>query len=230
MANHCCYRKQASERFRELLFTIIAELTIVPQNLDVTTFLSRSLAASLYELTKGPRLDQWPHTVTSLAQVSVQGHIPLAGAETILRQIAKALSFIDHPLLAAYADSLFELFGDKNMSWFAAKAIGELGGPDTTLTKKNHAVIKAGRGSHSFDLPLISPPQVLHTQKYVNLVLPRLIEGALTGGEYCVLVVIVRPSCFALSESQQQTACLVALATLLDCVPKATYTPWISSV
>lgn len=41
-----------------------------------------------------------------------------------------------------YAERLYDAFGDGKIGWDAAKALGEIVGSDTVLTKANHADIK----------------------------------------------------------------------------------------
>ncbi|KAI0629374.1 ARM repeat-containing protein [Trametes polyzona] len=77
--------------------------------------------------------------------------------------ITKALLVRGHSAAMSNVDRLFDLFDDEQVSWDAARAIGQVPGPDKILTKKNHAVIR-----------------VLYAQKYCNAVLPRIIEGAKT--------------------------------------------------
>lgn len=83
--------------------------------------------------------------------------------------VTKALLVRGDPRAADHVDRLFQLFGDDDISWAAARAIGDVVAADNILTKKNHAVIK-----------------FLYAQKYCTSVLPRIIEGAkLTDGTTC---------------------------------------------
>ncbi|KAF9006023.1 ARM repeat-containing protein [Cyathus striatus] len=75
--------------------------------------------------------------------------------------LSKALLVRNHPLALHFTDKLFEAFGDNQISWDVAKAVGEIAAPDPILTKQHDAVIK-----------------VLYAQKFVNNVLPRIISGA----------------------------------------------------
>ncbi|EPT02988.1 hypothetical protein FOMPIDRAFT_1142982 [Fomitopsis schrenkii] len=75
--------------------------------------------------------------------------------------VTKALLVRGDPRAADHVDRFFQLFGDEEISWAAARAIGGVVAADNLLTKKNHAVIK-----------------FLYAQKYCTSVLPRIIEGA----------------------------------------------------
>ncbi|THH18072.1 hypothetical protein EW146_g2870 [Bondarzewia mesenterica] len=75
--------------------------------------------------------------------------------------IAKGLLVRNHPQAMSFVDRLFTLFDDKDVSWNAARAIGQVVASDRILTKKNRAVIR-----------------ILYAQKYANAVLPRIIAGA----------------------------------------------------
>jgi len=80
-------------------------------------------------------------------------------------EITRALLVRAHPLSTSFTDKLFELFEDAEVSWDAARALGNIVAPDKALTKRNHAVVK-----------------MLYAQKFFNNVLPRIVEGAkLTG-------------------------------------------------
>jgi len=88
-----------------------------------------------------------------------------------------------------FVDALFEAVKDGEIGWTAAKAIGEIAAADGILTKKNHAIVK-----------------ILHAQKYVNEVLPRIIANARGA-----------------SDDQFQAAYLVASTALLRSIPRAAY-------
>ncbi|KAG2150264.1 Dos2-interacting transcription regulator of RNA-Pol-II-domain-containing protein [Suillus bovinus] len=103
--------------------------------------------------------------------------------------VTRALLVRSHPSGNIFFDHLFELLDDNMVGWDAARAIGLLASEDAVLTKRNNAVLK-----------------VLHVQKYFNVVMPRLLEGAK-----------------GMSGSQRETAYLVALAYLINAVPKAVY-------
>ncbi len=47
-----------------------------------------------------------------------------------------------HSRAFSFVDKLFELFGDADVGWDAARAIGQVGTADKELTKRNHAIIK----------------------------------------------------------------------------------------
>ena len=57
-------------------------------------------------------------------------------------QVSRALLVRGHPKALSFVDRLFELFGDANVGWDAARAIGQVGTVDNVLTKPNHAIIK----------------------------------------------------------------------------------------
>jgi hypothetical protein len=58
-------------------------------------------------------------------------------------QISKALLVRSHPDATLFVDRLFELLEDQNVGWDAARAIGDISGPDNVLTKRNNANIRA---------------------------------------------------------------------------------------
>ncbi|KAL1745859.1 Dos2-interacting transcription regulator of RNA-Pol-II-domain-containing protein [Schizophyllum fasciatum] len=110
--------------------------------------------------------------------------------------ICRALLVRNHATADQLTDELFTLFDDPAVSWDAARAIGQIGRTDNVLTKRNHAVVR-----------------ILHLQKYVNKVLPRLIKGATEHDNSVV-----------------QTANLVAVTSLITAVPKATYVQELDSL
>jgi DNA repair/transcription protein MET18/MMS19 len=57
-------------------------------------------------------------------------------------QISRALLVRGHPKALSFVDRLFELFGDVDVGWDAARAIGQIGTADDVLTKRNHAIVK----------------------------------------------------------------------------------------
>ncbi|KAH9059086.1 ARM repeat-containing protein [Lactarius vividus] len=75
--------------------------------------------------------------------------------------ISRALLVRGHPKALLFVYRLFELFGDADVGWDAARAIGQIGTADKELTKRNHAIIK-----------------LLHAQKYASSTLPKIIAGA----------------------------------------------------
>ncbi|KAH8075854.1 ARM repeat-containing protein [Cristinia sonorae] len=125
-----------------------------------------------------------------------QGMDPLLPAEKRRKVIAawshitRALLVRGHALFASFTDKLFELFEDTEISWDAARALGSIVATDKILTKRNHAVVK-----------------MLHAQKFFNLVLPRIVEGAKLSGN-----------------APRQNAYLVALTTLIKSMPRSAYT------
>lgn len=57
-------------------------------------------------------------------------------------QISKALLIQSHPDSMRFVDRLFDVLGDEQIGWDAARAIGEIGGVDTILTRRHHAIVK----------------------------------------------------------------------------------------
>ncbi|KAF8074920.1 Dos2-interacting transcription regulator of RNA-Pol-II-domain-containing protein [Lyophyllum atratum] len=104
--------------------------------------------------------------------------------------ISKALVVRKEPSSTRFTDRLFEVFGDDEIGWDAAKALGQIASSDQILTKRHHAVIK-----------------ILHAQKFVNGILPRIIAGAQDSSK----------------PPHEQTAYLVALTSLIKAIPKAAY-------
>ncbi|KAL0577529.1 hypothetical protein V5O48_004470 [Marasmius crinis-equi] len=101
----------------------------------------------------------------------------------------KALLVRVHPLCGQFTDRLFELFAEEGINWHAAKTFGDIVSIDKVLTKRNHAVIK-----------------ILHTQRFVDGVLPRLISGAKNS-----------------ANSHEQFAHLVALCSLISQISRTLY-------
>lgn len=101
----------------------------------------------------------------------------------------------NHTLTAAFVDRLFEVFPRADIGWDAAKALGRLvdshAEEAVVLVKKHRAVTR-----------------ILHVQKFVSTVFPRIIEGATAkeGGE------------------SVQLSYLVGLTALIRAIPKALYT------
>ncbi|KAF5383772.1 hypothetical protein D9615_003569 [Tricholomella constricta] len=131
----------------------------------------------------------------------------IANAEVILDQrhqaiqawvwISKALVVRKDATLTRFTDRLFEVFDDDEISWDAAKALGQIASADQILIKRHHAVIK-----------------ILHAQKFVNGILPRIISGAQDSSKL----------------PHEQTAYLVALTSLIKAIPKAAYAHEMSSL
>jgi hypothetical protein len=61
---------------------------------------------------------------------------------TYFSQISRALLVRNHSQALPFVNRLFELFGDTEVGWDAARAIGQAGTVDEVLTKRNHAIIK----------------------------------------------------------------------------------------
>ncbi|KAI0306124.1 ARM repeat-containing protein [Multifurca ochricompacta] len=74
--------------------------------------------------------------------------------------VSRALLVRNYPQALQFVNRFFELFEDAEVSWDAARAIGQVGTVDNVLTKRNHVVIK-----------------ILHAQKYASNMLPKIIEG-----------------------------------------------------
>jgi len=122
----------------------------------------------------------------------IDRNLPLATRQQAIQSwiwISRALTVRNHQLATQFSARVFEAFSDASISWNAAQAIGEIAAADPILTKRNHAVIK-----------------VLHSQKFVIAVLPRIIAGTQDT-----------------SRPPEQTAYLIALTSLVKAVPKATY-------
>lgn len=56
-------------------------------------------------------------------------------------QVSKALLVQNHVFSQQFTNRLFEVFDD-SINWDAARALGEVGGSDIILTKRNHATVK----------------------------------------------------------------------------------------
>lgn len=94
--------------------------------------------------------------------------------------MTKALQVRSHPLAQSFTDRLVNLFDDVDIGWDAARAIGHIVDQDKVLTKKNHAVIRVSTPSRLRGGPWLNSAQFLFAQKFANVMLPRLIEGAKT--------------------------------------------------
>ncbi|KAJ3516937.1 hypothetical protein NLJ89_g807 [Agrocybe chaxingu] len=103
--------------------------------------------------------------------------------------ISKALLVRKHPLAMNFAERLFDVFGDETIGWDAARAMGDIPAHDSVLNKANHAEIK-----------------ILYVQKYVNTILPRLIQLARDA-----------------NSPAERTAALVALTSVIKSIPRAAY-------
>ncbi|KAF9269073.1 ARM repeat-containing protein [Marasmius fiardii PR-910] len=116
---------------------------------------------------------------------------PLSTRQQAIRAwgwVTRALMVRSHPSCNQFTNRLFDLFVDEELNWHAAKTFGDIVRIDKVLTKRNHAVIK-----------------ILHTQRFVESVLSRLISGAKT------------------STSYEQLAHLVALSSLISQIPRNLY-------
>jgi len=51
-----------------------------------------------------------------------------------------------------FSDKLFSLFDDEDVSWDAARAIGQISAADKILTKRNHAILRVGFRLSSSDI------------------------------------------------------------------------------
>lgn len=104
---------------------------------------------------------------------------PLCSACTHSVQITKALLIRNDAAAARNIDKLFGLLDDAEVSWDAARAIGSVVATDKILTKRNHAVIKAGCSLRpALVASLTGVAQILYAQRYCSSVLPRIVEGA----------------------------------------------------
>ncbi|KAH0836552.1 ARM repeat-containing protein [Lanmaoa asiatica] len=103
--------------------------------------------------------------------------------------ISRGLVVRSHPLALSFIDTLFTLLDDETVSWDAARALGELVADNGILTKRNGAVLK-----------------ILHVQKYFNVVLPKVIDGA-----------------NKVDGTKREEAYLIALSSLVNAVPKSLY-------
>ncbi|KIY65117.1 ARM repeat-containing protein [Cylindrobasidium torrendii FP15055 ss-10] len=115
--------------------------------------------------------------------------------------LARALLVQNHSLTAPFVDRLFEVFPRADIGWDAAKALGRLVDPHAedgaVLVKKHRAVTR-----------------ILHVQKFVSTVLPRIIDGATAkeGGEAV------------------QLSYLVGLTALIRAIPKALYASYMPTL
>jgi len=149
-----------------------------------------------------------------------------------LLQISKAVLVRNHPDFTRIFERLFEVFDIEEISWDAARAIGELGGSDTILTKRNHAVIKVS-------VHIVYRWALKITSQTVSSCAKVLPSGPSTDHRGCkifdsyVLSSAIRQSpgdgCMV-PDPQRQTAYLVALTTLIKSVPKTMYMHELSSV
>ncbi|KAG6381494.1 Dos2-interacting transcription regulator of RNA-Pol-II-domain-containing protein [Boletus reticuloceps] len=110
--------------------------------------------------------------------------------------ISRGLVVRSHPLALSFIDSLLTLLDDETVAWGAAHALGLLVADDGVLTKRNGAVQK-----------------ILHVQKYFNVVLPKVMDGA-----------------NKVDGTKRATAYLIALASLVYAVPKSLYATQISTL
>ena len=67
-----------------------------------------------------------------------------------ISQLTKALLVRAHPSVNRFTDKLFDLFGQSEVGWDAARAIGEAVKKDQILTKANHAVVRVRTLKTSF--------------------------------------------------------------------------------
>ncbi|KAG6869217.1 hypothetical protein C0993_009080 [Termitomyces sp. T159_Od127] len=130
--------------------------------------------------------DFWPKFIVSSEQSIEQRRRGLQAWVWI----CKALVVQKHTSLTRFTDNILELFADDEISWDAAKTLGDIASSDQVLTKRNHAVLK-----------------ILHAQRFVNGILPRIITGAQDSSKLL----------------HEQTAYLVALTSLIKAIPKTAY-------
>lgn len=145
-------------------------------------------------------------------------------------QVTKALQVRSHPLAQSFTDRLIELFDDSDIGWDAARAIGQVVSSDKVLTKKHHAVIKvSGHTQLSRNWPHC-PVQFLYAQKFANVMLPRIIEGAKSTSGECYAGQLSWNGRSPHAEPARQNAYLVALTSLIKSIPKTAYLHEMSSV
>ncbi|KIY43082.1 ARM repeat-containing protein [Fistulina hepatica ATCC 64428] len=102
--------------------------------------------------------------------------------------VCRALLVRNHPDAAHFSDRVFNIFDDTAINWDAARAVGAMIKTDDVLTKSNHTVFR-----------------ILHVQRFVHRVLPRIKTG------------------IDKSEGHEQTAYIVALTSLITSIPKSAY-------
>lgn len=92
-----------------------------------------------------------------------------------------------------FVERLFDLLKDKEIGWEAAKALGDIVSPDAILTKDNHANVKVMRLFETYSIADQDPSKILHVQRYVSSILPKLVALARAGsGENSVIQPILR--------------------------------------
>jgi len=79
-------------------------------------------------------LERRTHAIKTWVWVSIIDMIGLFVLLTLM-QISKALLVRSHPDAMRFVDRLFDVLGDKEVGWDAARGIGEIGGTDKILTK-----------------------------------------------------------------------------------------------
>jgi DNA repair/transcription protein MET18/MMS19 len=96
-------------------------------------------------------------------------------------QTSKALLVRKHPLAMTFAERLYGLLKDKEIGWEGAKALGDIVDSDAILTKDNHANVKVMRLFVTNSIANRDQSKILHVQKYVSTILPKLVALARTG-------------------------------------------------
>jgi DNA repair/transcription protein MET18/MMS19 len=80
-----------------------------------------------------------------------------------------------------FSERLYDLLKDKEVGWEAAKAFGNIVDSDTILTKDNHANVKVMRLFITNSIANQNHTKILYAQKYVSVILPKLVDLARTG-------------------------------------------------
>ena len=132
----------------------------------------------------------------------------------------------------AQVDQLFGLFGDAQISWDAARAVGSIPATDKILTKKNHAIVKVSSQSYT---------RWTASQTCKDSVCPAILQlrsaqnnhwSQITG--WCVSLAVLIPlfetHLRQIVDEALQSAYLVALTSLIKSVPKSTYSHEMSTV
>ncbi|KZT43226.1 hypothetical protein SISSUDRAFT_1057991 [Sistotremastrum suecicum HHB10207 ss-3] len=175
--------------FRSMLLWSVSSQSSDAQSVSI----QKALAAVLNRHVEG--LSQF---LTSDAHAFWAEHIQSSSIDPSLRTralegwlwITKALVVRSHPSALQFADLLFTVFDDPIIGWTAARTLGQIAKASDILSKKYFAVVR-----------------ILHTQKYVQHVLPRALEGCEWKGP----------------DATQQTPYLIAVASLIKSVPRTLY-------
>ncbi|KAG6821481.1 hypothetical protein H0H93_010205 [Arthromyces matolae] len=118
--------------------------------------------------------DFWPKFIADTGLSTEQRRLALQA----WAWISKALAVQKHASLTSFTDKLFELFADHDVSWDAAKVLGEIASTDQILTKRNHAVIKACDHPLSIRAGAKDPCKTPHEQTAYLVALTSLIKSS----------------------------------------------------